>query len=91
MREWTVCLRGVLDGATGCGSRWNPGAHDRSARTPSDQTSLPGEYFAYAMDLIEPGQEHDPEFLDRIQTPATRFELGEGQKQMLSLKLHTTR
>ena len=73
-------------------------SHSRSVRTArSDQDGrfkiggLPsGEYFAYAMDFIEPGQERDPEFLDRIQTLATRFELGEGEKQLLNLKLHTT-
>ena len=73
-------------------------SHSRSVRTArSDQDGrfkiggLPsGEYFAYAMDFIEPGQERDPEFLDRIQTLATRFALGEGETQMLNLKLHTT-
>jgi hypothetical protein len=42
------------------------------------------------MDFIEPGQERDPEFLDRIQTLGTRFALGEGETHMLNLKLHTT-
>jgi hypothetical protein len=71
------------------------GSHSRSVRTArSDQDGrfkiggLPsGEYFAYAMDFIEPGQERDLEFLDRIQTLATRFTLGEGETQMLNLKL----
>ena len=71
-------------------------SHSRSVRTArSDQdgrfkiAGLPsGEYFAYAMDSIEPGQERDLEFLDRIQTLATRFALGEGETQVLNLKLH---
>ena len=46
-----------------------------------------GEYFAYAVDFIEPGQERDPEFLDRIQPLATRFTLGEGDARVLNLKL----
>jgi hypothetical protein len=40
------------------------------------------------VDFIEPGQEHDPEFLDRIETLATQFALGEGETQTLKLKLH---
>jgi hypothetical protein len=73
------------------------GSHSRSVRTArSDQDGrfkiggLPsGEYFAYAVDFLEPGQERDPDFLDRIQTLATRFSLGEGETQTLNLKLHT--
>jgi carboxypeptidase family protein len=72
-------------------------SHSRSVRTArSDQDGRfkigglpPGEYFAYAIDFIEPGQERDPEFLDRIQARATRFALGEGEAQMLNLTLHT--
>jgi protocatechuate 3,4-dioxygenase beta subunit len=72
-------------------------SHSRSVRTArSDQDGrfkirgLPsGQYFAYATDFIEPGQEHDHEFLDRIHTHATGFALGEGETQILNLKLHT--
>jgi hypothetical protein len=74
------------------------GWHSRSVRTArSDQDGrftiggLPsGEYFAYAVDFLEPGQERDLEFLDRIQTLATPFALGEGETRMLNLKLHTS-
>jgi len=73
------------------------GSYSRSVRTArSDQDGLfkigglpSGEYFAYAVDFIEPGEEHDVEFLDRIQTLATPFVLGEGETQTLNLKLHT--
>ena len=66
----------------------------RAARSDQDGRfkigGLPsGEYFAYAVDFIEPGQERDPEFLDRIQALATRFALGEGESHTLDLKLHT--
>jgi hypothetical protein len=75
--------------------RWD--SRSRSVRTArSDQDGrfkiggLPsGEYFAYAVDFIEPGQERDPEFLDRIQILATRFALGEGEAHMLNLKLQS--
>jgi hypothetical protein len=72
-------------------------SHSRTVRTArSDQDGRfrmgglpPGEYFACAMDFIEPGQERDVEFLDRIQARATGFGLGEGETRMLNLKLST--
>ena len=75
--------------------RWIP--HSRSVRTArSDQEGrfriggLPsGDYFAYAVEFVEPGQERDSEFLDKIQPLATRFTLDEGGTRMLSLKLNT--
>jgi hypothetical protein len=72
-----------------------PSRSIRTARSDQDGRfkigGLPsGEYFAYAVDFIEPGQEYDVEFLDRIQTLATRFALGEGETLTLNLKLHKT-
>jgi 5-hydroxyisourate hydrolase-like protein (transthyretin family) len=72
------------------------GPESRSVRTARpDQdgafkiVGLPsGEYFAYALDFIEPGEERDPEFLERIQTIATQFALGEGEIRTLRLELH---
>jgi hypothetical protein len=72
-------------------------SHSRSVRTArSDQDGRfrigglpPGVYLAYAIDFVEPGQERDVEFLDRIQARATAFELGEGETRMLNLKLST--
>jgi Carboxypeptidase regulatory-like domain len=74
------------------------GSFSRSVRTArSDQEGRfkvgglpPGQYFAYAADFIEPGQEHDPEFLDGLQTLATPFTLGEGATYTLNLTLHKT-
>jgi hypothetical protein len=79
------------------GDRQRWGSHSRSVRTArSDQDGrfkiggLPsGEYFAYAVDFLEPGQERNLEFLDGIQTMATPFALGEGETQVLNLKVHT--
>jgi protocatechuate 3,4-dioxygenase beta subunit len=75
--------------------KWIP--HSRSIRTArSDQDGRfrigglpPGPYFAYAVEFVEPGQERDVEFLERIQPLATRFLLGEGETRMLTLKLNT--
>ena len=74
--------------------KWVP--HSRAVRSVrSDQDGrfkvggLPsGEYFAYATDFIEPGQENDVEFLDRIQPSATRFLLGDGETHTVNLTLH---
>ena len=49
----------------------------------------PGDYNAVALDYIEPGQETDPEFLDRIQSRVARLSLGEGETKVLDLKLST--
>jgi hypothetical protein len=75
--------------------KWDsPSRYVRTARSDQDGRfkigGLPsGEYFACAVDFIEPGQEHDPQFLDRIQPLATRFALGEGDVRVLNLKLQT--
>jgi hypothetical protein len=74
--------------------KWEPPS--RAVRTArSDQEGrfkiggLPsGEYLACAIDFLEPGQENDLEFLDRIQTLATRFSLSEGEMKLLNLKLN---
>jgi len=47
----------------------------------------PGEYYAIALDYIEPGEVQDPEFLDRIKDRATEFSLGDGEARGLDLKL----
>jgi carboxypeptidase family protein len=74
--------------------KWSPQSRAvRSVRSDQDGRftvgGLPsGEYFAYATDFIEPGQEHDVEFLDRIQPLATRFLLGDGETHTVNLTLH---
>ncbi len=53
-------------------------------------TGLPAaEYLALAVDSVDAGEASDPEFLDRIQTLATRFTLGEGETKTLDLKLNS--
>jgi hypothetical protein len=74
--------------------RWeSPSRSVRAARSDQDGrfriSGLPsGEYFACAIDVIEPGQESDPDFLDRIQALAARFSLTEGETKTLNLKLN---
>jgi hypothetical protein len=58
-------------------------------RSPSRCTvaTLPaGEYLAVALEYVEPGQETDPEFLERIADSATRVTLAEGEKKTVTLR-----
>jgi carboxypeptidase family protein len=47
----------------------------------------PGEYLAVAFESIDLNEVTDPEFLDRLETRAARFALGEGETKTLDLKL----
>jgi len=48
----------------------------------------PGEYLAFVLEAVNSnGEETDPDFLDRLETRATRFTLGEGETKTLDLKL----
>jgi carboxypeptidase family protein len=47
----------------------------------------PGEYFAAALDYLEPGEEGDPELLDRLKVGAQRFSIGVGETKPLVLRL----
>jgi uncharacterized GH25 family protein len=47
----------------------------------------PGEYLAVALEVVDPGEASDPDFLDRIQNRATALSLGEGDTKALDLKL----
>lgn len=66
--------------------------HVRLARP--DQTGrflidgLPaGAYLAVALEYVEPGEETNPEFLERVKTLATPVQLTEGEKKPITLKL----
>ncbi len=66
--------------------------HVRVARP--DQTGrfvisgLPaGSYLAVALEYLEPGEETNPEFLERVKTIATSLRLNEGEKKPITLKL----
>jgi hypothetical protein len=47
----------------------------------------PGRYLAAAIDYLEPGEERDPELLDRLRPRATRVTLGEGEMKQLDMKV----
>jgi Carboxypeptidase regulatory-like domain len=50
--------------------------------------SLPaGEYYAVALDYVEPGEATDPEFLDRVKARAISFSLGDGETKTIDLKI----
>ena len=71
-----------------------PSRYVRVSRSDQDGrfklTGLPAaEYLALAVDSVDAGEASDPEFLDRIQTRATRFALGEGETKTLDLKLNS--
>ena len=46
-----------------------------------------GDYYAIALDYIEPGAGTDPEWLERMRLRATEFSLTDGQTRSLDLKL----
>jgi hypothetical protein len=47
----------------------------------------PGSYLAVALEYIEPGEETNPEFLERIKAMGTTVRLDEGEKKSLTLRL----
>jgi hypothetical protein len=76
--------------------RWTWGSrYIGSARPDQDGRFLvrnlpPGDYNAIALDYVEPSQVMDPEFLERIQSKAFRFSLGDGETKTLDLKLSSS-
>jgi hypothetical protein len=75
--------------------RWGSGSrYVRSSRPDQDGrfkiTGLPpGEYSAVAVEYVEPGEQTDPDFLERIKPKATPFSINEGETKTLDLKLST--
>lgn len=72
-------------------SKWIEGT--RAIRTARpDQTGQfsirglpPGDYLAIALEYVEDGQQHDPEFLEGIRMKAERFTLAEAETKGLDL------
>ena len=53
--------------------------------------SLPaGEYYAVALDYVEPGEASDPELLDRVKTGAVSFSLSDGETKTIDLKISSS-
>ena len=49
----------------------------------------PGSYIAVALDYLEPGEETNPEFLERMKALGSSLRLAEGEKKPLTLKIST--
>lgn len=74
-------------------ARWN-GDSRHFATTRPDQTGrftvsglAAGDYYAAALDYLDPSDAQDPELLERLRRDATMFSLGEGQSLSLELKV----
>jgi hypothetical protein len=67
------------------------------ARAQPDKTGAfkanlpPGKYLAIAVDALGPGEELDPDFLDRALPRAVRFSLLEGEMKAVDLRLQSFR
>lgn len=74
-------------------SKW--GTQTRFVRTVRPDQSgnflakgLPGgEYLAVALEYLEPGEEGDPEVLERLRAPGTSVTLGDGEAKTLNLRI----
>jgi hypothetical protein len=78
-------------------SRWYENARDIRAARPDQQGAWqvkglrPAEYLAVALDYVEDGAWHDPEFLDALRRYATRVQVDEGGSATAALKLTVPR
>ena len=88
--------RGTWHAARGtCSQRWEfQSRYVRVARP--DQTGRfqirglpPGSYVAAALEYLEPGEETNPEFLERLKPLGTSLRLDEAEKKALVLRLST--
>src|SRR5438067_1741548 len=74
--------------------RWKPNSrYMRAWRAAEDGRFRaaglpPSDYYIIALDKMEPGQNNDPEFLERIRPRATSFSLVEGETKTLELKVN---
>ncbi len=64
----------------------------RAARPDQSGTFLAkglpaGEYLAVALEYLEPGEESDPEVLERLRPQATAINIGDGEAKTLNLKI----
>jgi hypothetical protein len=74
-------------------ARWTVGSRYSGSGRPDQDGRFkvrqlpPGDYYAIALDYVEPGAGADPEFLDKIRDRATPFSMTEGGITTLDLKL----
>ena len=73
--------------------RWTNGSRFFGGGRPDQDgrfkvRNLPaGDYYAIALDYVEPGAGTDPEFLEKVRDRATAFSLNDGQFRAVDLKL----
>jgi hypothetical protein len=77
--------------------KWYENARDIRAARPDQRGEWqlkglrPGEYLAVALDYVEDGAWHDPEFLEALRRHATTVQLAEGGSASVALKLTIAR
>ena len=73
--------------------KWGPHSRFIQSARPDQQGRFtirglpPGRYLAIAVGYVEPGEEQDPDLLERWRQAATAFTLSEGEAHALDLKL----
>jgi hypothetical protein len=73
--------------------KWGPQSRFIQSARPDQQGRYtikalpPGQYVAIAVEYLQPGEERDPDLLDKWRQGATRFTLSEGETHALDLKL----
>jgi hypothetical protein len=76
-------------------ARWGPDSRYVAAVRPNQHGRFthsalpPGEYVGVAVDYMEPGEETNPEMLERLRELGTPFALDEGETKTLELKRTT--
>ena len=74
-------------------ARWTPQSRFIQTARPDQDGRYrvrglpPGRYLAIALDYLEPGEEMDPDRLERFRRDATRVDLGEAESRPLDLRL----
>jgi hypothetical protein len=87
VKDYSVVIFARDSGQWGYGSRYlSSGRADQAGRYRI-RGLPPGNYYAIALEYLEPGENMDPEFLERCRNRATEFSLNEGQIRSLDLKL----
>jgi hypothetical protein len=75
--------------------QWTGNTRYRSRGRPDQEgrfkiRALPaGRYYAVALENIDPSDGDDPDYLDRIRTRATMFNLNDGEAKTIDLKLQS--
>ena len=87
VKDYTVVVFAKDSARWSIGSRYFGGGRPDQDGRFKVRNLPPGEYYAIALDYVEPGAGTDPEFLERIRNLATTFSMSEGAVRTLDLKL----